>query len=151
MLATIRRFQGLRRGFVAAGLLTVCSLASTARAQLPNFNPSRQYYQGTPNLGRQYFKQSGAYSPYLNLLQNSGGLTGAVPNYQSFVRPQLQQQRQNAQVNRSLQSVQGNVANLQAYQDAQQVGINGVRATGRPQAALGQFYNNRGTYFPNVR
>lgn len=128
--------------------------AASASAQIPNLNPARQYSRGAGSPGASYFRRSSGYSPYLNLLQNQGGLTGAVPNYQSFVRPQLQQQRQNAQVNRSIQGIQGNVANLQAGQaGAQAAGINGVRATGRGvgQTSLGSYYNNRLQYFSNLR
>ncbi len=138
----------------AALMLGLCMPASRGWSQLHNFNPAQPYARGTPNLGRTYFKNSGAYSPYLNLLQNSCGLTGTVPNYQSFVRPQLQQQRLNANVNRSLQGIQGNVANLQAQAAAGQMpGLNGVRSTGRAvgQTSLGMYYGNRLNYFPAVR
>lgn len=138
---------------LAALALLTCG-AAQASAQIPNLNPARQYNRGAGNPGAQYLRRSSGYSPYLNLLQNQGGLTGAVPNYQSFVRPQLQQQRQNAQVNRSIQGIQGNVANLQAGQaGGQAAGINGVRATGRGvgQTNLSSYYNNRLQYFSNLR
>lgn len=143
----------IRCGLCALVVLAVWSVGNVASAQLPNFNPGQNYSRGTPNLGRSYFKNSGAYSPYLNLLQNSGGLTGTVPNYQSFVRPQLQQQRVNANLNRSVQGLQGNVASLQSQGAGGATGLNGVRSTGRSagQTSLGMYYGNRLNYFPNGR
>lgn len=43
-------------------------------------------------------------SPYLNLLRPQGGV--GVPNYQSLVRPQLQQERTNQIQERQIQSLQ---------------------------------------------
>ncbi len=90
-----------------------------------------------------------AVSPYLNLLQFDGGL-GEVPNYQTLVRPQLQQRRMNRQTNMQLRSLQSQVGGLQ-----QTVGAiaapTGLRPTGRSGTDLSSYYGNLDHYYGGSR
>ncbi len=64
-------------------------------------------------------------SPYLNLLRPQGA--NSIPNYQSLVRPEMQQNRLNAQQNSALKNLQGEVQGLEG--SSNQV-YKGVRPTG---------------------
>ena len=44
-------------------------------------------------------------SPYLNLLRNDGDDLGGMPNYHTFVRPVLEQQRTNRRTGRQIQGL----------------------------------------------
>jgi len=65
-------------------------------------------------------------SPYLNLLQPQGG---GLPNYQTLVRPQIEQRRQNLDTQRQISQLQSTVAQT-SMQD--QRGETTFRPTGHP-------------------
>lgn len=48
-------------------------------------------------------------SPYLNLLRNDGDDLGGLPNYHTFVRPMLDQQRTNRRTSQQLQGLNQDV------------------------------------------
>ncbi len=76
-------------------------------------------------------------SPYLNLLQPQGG---GLPNYQTLVRPAIDQRRRNQDTNRQIAELQGVVA---ANNVRDQRGETQFRPTGH---ATGNFYYSH--FFP---
>ncbi|MDZ4779664.1 MAG: hypothetical protein SGJ19_05380 [Planctomycetia bacterium] len=79
-------------------------------------------------------------SPYLNLLQPQGG---GLPNYQTLVRPAVEQRRQNQDTQRQISQLQSSVAASSA-QD--QRGETTFRPTGH-QTSFSPAYGNRTGFF----
>lgn len=69
-------------------------------------------------------------SPYLNLLRNDGDDLGGLPNYHTFVRPALEQQRINRQQRRQIQRLDQEVQQVNRQLMFQQDPTNAVRPTG---------------------
>lgn len=78
-------------------------------------------------------------SPYLNLLQPQGG---GLPNYQTLVRPAIEQRRQNRETQRQISQLQSAVA-LESAQG--QRGETMLRPTGH---TTGYFYYSH--FFPTL-
>lgn len=82
-------------------------------------------------------------SPYLNLLRPQG-ITG-TPNYQTLVRPQVQQYNTNARQGAALNNLQSEVQNIENAPPP----YTGVRPTGHTST-----FNSTGRYFlrdPNLQ
>lgn len=78
-------------------------------------------------------------SPYLNLLQPQGG---GLPNYQTLVRPQIEQRRENQITQRQISQLQSFVAQS-SMQDRR--GETTYRPTGHP---TGSFYYSH--FYPTL-
>jgi len=114
----------------SAQLRPKVQLPNTTRAPTaPNYNTVRQ--------GQQAYMRRPSVSPYLNLLNNNGS---DVTNYQSLVRPMVNQNRINAQ-----QSAQIN--RLQAKPPtSSNAGSEALRSTGHQST-----YHYYSHYYPNLR
>ncbi len=145
----------MRRLVTVTTALAVLVLAAEwnfAQAQITR--PNQQYYSRLNPAGRAINRSRPRTSPYLSLLQTSGGALGfGVPNYQALVQPQLRQNRQNNQVNRQLNQLQGQVGGLARAISPGSLGIAGgaIRPTGRPagSAGLAMYYGNTAHYYGN--
>ena len=121
--------MAIRSALVVSGLLLAFS-TQNASAQF-NFNlPGSQ-------LGsiRQLTKRN-TVSPYLNLINLGGGTPGqaaanfSLPNYQTLVKPQVQNRRLAQLRNRQLNNLQGQVQTLRT--DIQRNQEEGAFSTGHP-------------------
>jgi hypothetical protein len=88
------------------------------------YNPAAQIYRSA-TLNRP------TVSPYLNLLRPQG--LNQVPNYQSLVRPQVQQERTNQQQAAALQRLDQTIGSLESRGE----GTTGIRPTGHHTTFLG--------------
>lgn len=111
----------------AFGLLFVGSNASQAQ---------QRYQPSTPTV-----------SPYLNLFQNNrnGSFNRALPNYYTLVRPQLQQNRINAQQQQLLQEQDTTIQDLQQNVQILQQQPGPTVVTGH-----NSWFQNTGRYFAQV-
>ena len=112
-------------------VVAVMFFAAPALAQTSH-RPPRQSSRYTPS--------KPTVSPYMNLFRNDNN-NNNIPNYQTLVRPQLQQQAVNQQVARSLDRQRTAVQSLQ--QDALHQRQPAIRSTG-----TGATTNNYSHYFP---
>jgi hypothetical protein len=94
------------------------------------------------NRGRTYQPTRPTTSPYLNLLRTD---SGPLPNYQSLVRPQLEQQEFNRRASRDIAY---NLRQITTLEAAQQAPLRIGEAQVRPTGVFGQFqfYSH---YFPS--
>ena len=69
-------------------------------------------------------------SPYLNLLRNDGDSLGGLPNYYTFVRPALEQQRTNRRQQRDIRKLGQEVQSVNRQLMFQGDPSNAVRPTG---------------------
>lgn len=129
----------------------ICLLSTTesmAQSRRPNLNPASQYMR---NPASQVLRAARpTVSPYLNLLQNNGGLFGN-PNYQTLVRPQLEQQRINRSAGTAIRGLQQQVGGIEGALGSQAQGQNTqtVRPTGRfGGGGLTAYYGNLSHYYP---
>lgn len=122
-----------------AGFALVLCLSRQAHAQYkgPNLsaNPSAQIYN------RAIYDRP-TVSPYLNLLRPQGGV--GVPNYQSLVRPELQQRRMNEIQGRQIQSLQNRL-----YQGPSSSGSGGAPQEIRSTGHVTRFMNHS-SYYPGL-
>jgi hypothetical protein len=114
---------------ILSSVIVLAFLAVPASAQT-NQRPPRQSSRYTPS--------KPTVSPYMNLFRND---TDNVPNYQTLVRPQIQQQAVNQQVARNLDRQQVAVQSLQ--QEVLHQRQPSIRSTG-----TGATTNNYSHYFP---
>lgn len=138
-----------RRIIALAALLTCWAGDERAAAQYNNYNPASRYTRSYNNYASRSLYRNPSVSPYLNLLQNNSGLTSLTPNYQAFVRPQLEARRQAQATNRSLQTLGSQVGGLQ-QQLGQPTRAGGLlRPTGRPEGSAGltSYYGNHLHYY----
>ena len=75
-------------------------------------------------------RQSPTLSPYLNLLRDGGLDGGGLPNYHTFVRPTLEQQRVNQQQQRSINRVGSEVRAVNRQLISDPLRSAGLRPTG---------------------
>jgi len=92
--------------------------ANALTASLPNAKPF-SHIQRPPTL-----------SPYLNLLRNGGDSLDGLPNYHTFVRPALEQQRTNQRQQRQIQRLGREVQSVNRQLSFQADPSNAVRPTG---------------------
>lgn len=119
-----------------------CTMAAEALAQRPSvFTRPQGRRNPAANIVRDATINRPTTSPYLNLLRPQGA-TG-VPNYQSLVRPQLQQDRTNAQQRRTMNNLQNQISNLQV--EGAPPPYTGVRPTGHRSSFM-QTGNYFGSY-----
>lgn len=127
------------QGYVATTPGTIAS-GPTGAAALPATKPHANY---TP---------APAISPYMNLFRSDGRNSG-VNNYYSLVRPQLQQQAYNQQVQTQVQSLQ-TTTNIQSQQlnqlNTQPINPYGMQPAQAPSRPPAQFMNLEG-YYPGFR
>lgn len=109
--------------FVAA-CISLASFAEDASAQYSGRN-ARSISSATRNM---LFNRP-SVSPYVNLATRSA--SGGLPNYHTYVRPQLEQQQQQvAQQQRSAQ-VQRQISDIQNSYRQQQAQVQGQLTTGK--------------------
>jgi hypothetical protein len=119
---------------VAAAWIMVGAAGSVAFAQ--GGGPSNLNYTPSPTL-----------SPYLYLFGNGNNGFGALPNYQAFVQPALQQQQLNAQNLNSISILQQQLNQVRASTGLGTTGFSGhIRPTG--EAAT---YMNFSHYYTGLR
>ena len=116
MIRSIRQMRWLL-------LVLILSTTSIAQAQYrgpirPNLNINREAYQ-RPTV-----------SPYLQLLNNNSNNPINVPQYQTLVRPQIEQQNINRQQTAQIQSLQRRAAATAQGTVAQPAGPTQIRGTG---------------------
>jgi hypothetical protein len=104
--------------------MTAGSQASAQRSAVRDRPPGRNSHSGRI--------QRPAVSPYLNLFRRDAG---PVPNYQTLVRPQLQQQTTNYNQSRALERIQQNV-----NEEIQRVERSAIAPTGH--GAFFRFYSH---------
>lgn len=97
-----------------------------------------QNSQKQPRQSSRYTPSKPTVSPYMNLFRND---SDNVPNYQTLVRPQIQQQALNQQVTKSLDRQQTAVQSLQ--HDVLHQRPSAIRSTG-----TGATSSNYSHYFP---
>ena len=138
---------------LALSACVVCCVAAAAHGQTGYFNPASRYSQSRNYANRAVFRNP-SVSPYLNLLQNNAGLTSLTPNYQSFVRPQLEARRAAQQSQRQLGQLNQQVGGIQqSLGMGRPTGGSLLRPTGRQagSAGLDSYYGNRGHYYQSAR
>lgn len=124
---------------VFAVLVFLVLIVMVEKTQGQSQNPA-QYF-------RQFLRDRPTVSPYLNLIgsqadQQRGGITRPV--YQTLVRPQLEQRRENQQTQRNMIQMQQQLSELrQSYQQSQ---ANVFGATGHPTRFM--IYSQ---YFPGFQ
>jgi hypothetical protein len=84
-------------------------------------------------------------SPYLNLFREDMGGNDDL-NYQTLVRPQLEQQRTNALLQRQNQELSRRVQTISAQRDFAPTGAQNQYPTGHPTV-----FNYHGRYYPAMR
>jgi hypothetical protein len=108
-------------------------IGSTRIRRPPSIASSSRFVRGLTDRSLSTTRKGGAkpfanvqrrptLSPYLNLLRNDGDDLGGLPNYHTFVRPMLQQQRTNRSTSRQIQGLSQEVqaVNRQlAYQSSE--------------------------------
>ena len=100
--------------------IAICALFSVAEVAQAQVGTSRSRYTRPPTL-----------SPYLGLLRIN---TGVLPNYQTFVRPRLQERQAFEQQQRSLQTLETRVRQV---------------AEELPATGIASRFRNNGLYFRN--
>ncbi len=120
----------MNRYLVWLGLGLVVWVNETALAQ-------NRPYRASRNPAAQIMRRP-TVSPYLNLLRPSG--IGQVPNYQTIVRPELEQRRLNQQQGAEIQQLQREAASQRrATADLQRRDRSsqpGIRGTGHQTSTL---------------
>ena len=109
-------------------LLLAAMLCSATAAQAQYRNPSRRSLVGNQNVNRSAYQRP-SVSPYLQLLNQN---FVDVPQYQTLVRPQIEQQQINRQQERQIQNIQRQVASSALGAVAQPAGPSQIRGTGHP-------------------
>jgi len=112
--------------------------------------PRRSYSDlglSSPSVGKPFsgVTPSPTVSPYLNLFREDLSGNGDL-NYQTLVRPQLEQQRVNAQVQRQNLEMTRRVQSLSARSDYNPQGNQNQYPTGHPTV-----FNYHGRYYPSAR
>lgn len=129
----------------------VFAYAAPSRGQLIS-RPNNDYYSRLNPAARVIGQARPKVSPYLNLLRSNSFNVG-VPNYQSLVRPQVDQSRFNARTAGQLGRLQRQVGGLAQTVGPGSLGIvgGGMRPTGRPagSASLPMYYGNTLHYYGN--
>ena len=119
-------------------LATVTVLALVAAA-----TPAQAQYRGkalgSKSSSYQSILNRPVISPYLNLLRPNAG---PLPNYHTWVRPQLEQQEFNDQQTRQVQSLQRQVMSNRMGGD-RNTGSSGLRPTGH-----GSTFMNYSHFYP---
>jgi hypothetical protein len=110
--------------------------------------PRRDYSDlglSSPSVGKPFSSvtPTPTVSPYLNLFREDLGGNDDL-NYQTLVRPQLDQQRINAQVQRQNMEIARHVQSLSAQRDYNPQGSESQYPTGHPTA-----FNNLGSFYPS--
>jgi len=119
---------------VAAAWIMVGIAGSVASAQVGG--PSNLQYTPSPTL-----------SPYLYLFGTGGNTFGALPNYQAYVQPALQQNQLNAQNQYSISQLQQQLNQVRTTTGLGTTGFSGhIRPTG--EAAT---YMNFSHYYSGLR
>jgi len=109
-----------------AWVVLSASQSQEASAQIGTRNRPGSFIQS-------YISNRPTVSPWLNLLRNDGGINN-ISNYQTLVRPLLEQRQQASMQTRQISQLQSQVAS-QRSQAAQQ-SQTGVRPTGHPTRYL---------------
>lgn len=116
-------------------------IPSAAQAQI---NPGySRYMNPAAGVANNAIYNRPTVSPYLNLLRPQGGV--AIPNYQSLVRPMLDQERINQQQGRQLQQLQKRIYQGPSSQSSAGAPI-GIRSTGHTTGFM-----NYSAYFPQLQ
>lgn len=102
--------------------------------------PPRRRYSNSASIRNNAIFNRPTVSPYLNLLRPQGGV--GSPNYQSLVRPQLDQERINQQQRQQMQQLQSRVYQGPTSQSSAGAPI-AIRATGHTTQ-----YMNYSAYYP---
>jgi len=100
-------------------------------------------YGGSTNKPYSGYRPSRGVSPYMNLFRDDTDF-GRIDNYNTLVRPRLQQQNENRQA-------AGQIRGLQGATRAQGSAIQHIgNRTGTVPRTTGQFFNNTQQYFPGA-
>lgn len=143
----LQQLQGGR--LIAGGLLNTPSNVFGASTSASSFGapvggpigggPAAKPFQDA-NLGP-------TVSPYLQLFNSDGtNPNAAIDNYQTLVRPQLQQQRFNRQVQQQAQALNARVQQISAQSAYQPQGSEQIMGTGHTT-----FFGYYGRYYPSLR
>ena len=109
-----------------AWVVLSASQSQEASAQIRTNNRASSFIQG-------YINNRPTVSPWLNLMRNDGGINN-ISNYQTLVRPQLEQRQRANMQSRQIAQLQNQVASQRSQ--AAQRSQTGVRPTGHPTRYL---------------
>jgi len=154
--------QGTRNSPYATGRSSTRRPQGMARSQRPSYQPRSSYYSQQQRGGRSPYQRSAAtslpatplkkpfadyrpaptVSPYLNLFRSDNSL-GLIDNYNTLVRPLIEQRRAN-------RNLGGQIHRLQSASRAQSSAINNLNRTSNVMQGVSspQYYQNYHDFFP---
>jgi hypothetical protein len=130
----------MKRFLLVVALLLVClaqgDYASAQSKKRPGVQRPKLGTNPAANIRDRAVYNRPTTSPYLNLARPQGA--SGVPNYQTLVRPQVQQDRLNAQQRTAMKNLQSEIANIEGAPPP----YKGVRPTGHTTT-----FQSHGGYF----
>lgn len=137
--STLQTARGFRPNSSLSQATADSANLATARPRAPAFSPSRPASKPFSNIS-----SSPTVSPYLGLF-NTGIIGDEIDNYNTFVRPQIQQQQFNNQVQRQAAAINARFQQLSAQPAFNPQGSQRIMGTGH-QTTFGyysRFYPTR--------
>jgi hypothetical protein len=128
--------MSMKRILILAGLIAVGIGANASRGYA-------QYggYRSSNDIFRDATIRSPTVSPYLNLFTNS---SSATPNYYSYVKPLLEQERDNRRQTERVAQLQQDLNQTSARLNSEQQQRQGIRPTGHQTAFMNYLHYFRG-------